>query len=686
MKKVNKFLSALLLSTGTLISLASCGMAINEPGSSSSDPEIQAIYQTYRDNGGTLSYEEWLASIKGEPGKDGVTPTIGENGNWWIGESDTGVKAEGTTPTVTINDDGYWVINGTVTTIKATGDKGKDGTSILTGKGAPEGTIGKDGDSYIDTDTFDYYVKADGVWGKSGNIKGNKGSKGEEGDRGLTGDTGRAGFIVKDADELAAAVGADNSYIILSKDISITEPLNVKYSVVIDLNGKTLTSTLTHEDDTDAEKYGYAFEISGKDANVSVKNGIIKSANDGAFSVKDGAMLTLANITVEAEYECAFCAKGATLSTESGKYTSRKGYVIGTSKENGYGDNAILIGGGEFNSQRVEGYSLGCGIYLANNDSLGITNGTFNITDGVGILARSGTTYVADEVVFNSTQSSGVPIFGTIGDCNALLYTGKDVVIHKGLGYPGGEPEVSAKDEWKFYVASVLSADALKAAIEDARYQIINLASDIDISERLDITRSVRIDLCGYTITMKDYTNESAVGVFNAGVDGTVHKIEVHIQNGKIDGTACTQEVDDGNNKECNPIIARNGAKIFLDNMTIEIDSITGACAFAFAKSDATDDTEREEDGKIDVNSGIYINNATEDYPYASGWKALTLNQSNVSSKLITVYSGTFTGMDPAKGDDSGLCTTFLPSTLSHTSTLVAGTTNTYVVKSIFAR
>lgn len=32
---------------------------------------------------------------KGEPGKDGLTPFIGSNGNWWIGGLDTGVKAAG---------------------------------------------------------------------------------------------------------------------------------------------------------------------------------------------------------------------------------------------------------------------------------------------------------------------------------------------------------------------------------------------------------------------------------------------------------------------------------------------------------------------------------------------------------------------------------------------------------------
>ncbi len=59
------------------------------------DAKIREIYNLYLENGGTLSYEEWLASIKGEDGADGLTPYIGGNGNWWIGETDTGVKAAG---------------------------------------------------------------------------------------------------------------------------------------------------------------------------------------------------------------------------------------------------------------------------------------------------------------------------------------------------------------------------------------------------------------------------------------------------------------------------------------------------------------------------------------------------------------------------------------------------------------
>ena len=52
------------------------------------------------------------------------------------------------------------------------GQDGVDGTSMLTGYGIPSATLGKDGDSYIDLNTWDYYIKENGVWALKGNIKG----------------------------------------------------------------------------------------------------------------------------------------------------------------------------------------------------------------------------------------------------------------------------------------------------------------------------------------------------------------------------------------------------------------------------------------------------------------------------------------------------------------------------------
>lgn len=58
--------------------------------------------------------EEWndlvdLVDLKGDPGKDGtdgITPHIGENGNWYLGETDTGVKAEAPSIDSTLTESG----------------------------------------------------------------------------------------------------------------------------------------------------------------------------------------------------------------------------------------------------------------------------------------------------------------------------------------------------------------------------------------------------------------------------------------------------------------------------------------------------------------------------------------------------------------------------------------------------
>ena len=68
----------------------------------------------------------------GQNGNDGLTPFIGDNGNWWIGTTDTGVKAQGEpgTPgqngndglTPFIGDNGNWWIGTTDTGVKAKGE------------------------------------------------------------------------------------------------------------------------------------------------------------------------------------------------------------------------------------------------------------------------------------------------------------------------------------------------------------------------------------------------------------------------------------------------------------------------------------------------------------------------------------------------------------------------------------
>ena len=72
--------------------LASCGTNKGDE----LEEDIRTVYASYvasAEKNGTepKTYEQWLAEIKGADGANGLTPFIGENGNWWIGDTDTGV-------------------------------------------------------------------------------------------------------------------------------------------------------------------------------------------------------------------------------------------------------------------------------------------------------------------------------------------------------------------------------------------------------------------------------------------------------------------------------------------------------------------------------------------------------------------------------------------------------------------
>lgn len=52
-------------------------------------PRGLSAYEIYKKEGGQLREEEWLKSL------NGLTPTIGENGNWFLGTVDTGLPSRG---------------------------------------------------------------------------------------------------------------------------------------------------------------------------------------------------------------------------------------------------------------------------------------------------------------------------------------------------------------------------------------------------------------------------------------------------------------------------------------------------------------------------------------------------------------------------------------------------------------
>ena len=103
----------------------------------------------------------------GTSGADGVTPHIGDNGNWYIGSTDTGKPSRG-----------------------VAGAKGSDGAN---GKDGAQGEKGADGITPSIGDNGNWYLGATDTGKPSRGEKGDIGEKGEKGDTGATGPTGPKG-------------------------------------------------------------------------------------------------------------------------------------------------------------------------------------------------------------------------------------------------------------------------------------------------------------------------------------------------------------------------------------------------------------------------------------------------------------------------------------------------------------
>jgi hypothetical protein len=132
-------------------------------------------------NAGSSSASSSLETIVGEKGDKGDQGEKGEKG-------DKGDKGD----------------NGIDGSAGQPGKDGKDGSSLLTGTSDPTDSIGNDGDSYINTSTFDYWTKSDGKWTYEGNIKGADGNPGSNGNDGVDGSS-----FLSDAGKPSSDLGKD---------------------------------------------------------------------------------------------------------------------------------------------------------------------------------------------------------------------------------------------------------------------------------------------------------------------------------------------------------------------------------------------------------------------------------------------------------------------------------------------
>ena len=129
----------------------------------------------------------------GADGEDGKTPFIGSNGNWWIGDTDTGVPATGNDGKDGV--DGAPGKDGADGKDGAPGKDGTDGKDGADGKDGVDGTDGKNGTNGKDGKTP--FIGSNGHWwiGTKDTGVPATGDDGKDGENGKNGEDGKTPFI-----------------------------------------------------------------------------------------------------------------------------------------------------------------------------------------------------------------------------------------------------------------------------------------------------------------------------------------------------------------------------------------------------------------------------------------------------------------------------------------------------------
>ena len=466
---------------------------------------------------------------------------------------------------------------------------------------------------------------------------------------------------------LQAAINAakDSQTVRLLADITLTEtavfPAGKKVS--INLQGHKITATGT------ALRINGTTEINSSKTGApdAAQTGMIVSTNNVAVAVGNNAKLSVFSGTLKGREGAVITgtSTGATIDVRGSKATliaTDNAVIAGNgSKRDGDPNNITIRNGTFIGSITTPGY-IACGIYAPWNDNVTVSGGTFNITNGAGIVARAGTVKVTSGT-FNCTGDGT----GWVGDSKNTVPCAA-LVFDKAANYPaltdasqilvsGGsfstDPAangatlaagyVAAPNESGMYkvekanpVAEIngVKYDTLSqaiAALED-KGGTIKLLQDINApSMNYKITENITIDLNGH-----DITGSGAEGVFYVYTSG-------HLT---ITGDGVITAVE--NNKAAIAVqVFSEKAKVTLEGGTYK-QQITN-------KDDPHFDLIYVYYGTAEIKGGTYEG-------FTPAW---TLNCRDDSYKAgtahITVTGGTFVGFDPANNTAEGEGTSFVP-------------------------
>ena len=509
------------------------------------------------------------------------------------------------------------------------------------------------------------------------------------------------------AKAIAAAAAGDT--VTLVGDCEASDEIDVSCNIILDLNGKTFTSTLPEK------SYKSALEAVGENASITVRDsgegGKIIS-NYYGLSAKLGGHLVMESGTIESHDAALtgnntagnmnFTVTGGTLTATEGPAIYMPGQVnlviTGGTLNGGISlrMGQVNISGGTINAvtknidSPAEYYSYSGnawfpdalyvigGTYNSDDETYGnslnlnITGGTFNCTNGQGsavaiydlgkVEQKMNVTISGDAVLTTDATSRNAYDVLSLGDIGVTSpktgYNNPEYVGKVNSTITGGTFSSDPSD----YVAAGYKATENSGNWTVEKITAEEAAAGIGDVYYLTLADAVAAAEAGDTVTLvSDNTTLTSSVEINKSITLDLNGKTIHYTGTTQDLTTQTHRalnVTDGN------VTIKNGAittTVAGTDYSTEFDAVvvkSGADVTLEDMNITINDAKGSclyvfDGGKATVKSGSYTNTNT------SGEKLL-MNQKDDKPQAIFVEGGTFDGRNPESGDNSGNPSTFL--------------------------
>ena len=168
---------------------------------------------------------------------------------------------------------------------------------------------------------------------------------------------------------------------------------------------------------------------------LTINSGVTVEAREFGLGVYHGSVLTVNGGTFTTE-------DNAVIGTNGTRITGNAGEAVGNNPN--YPSYTININGGTFTGNiisfdnEVNAPYIACGIYMANKGAVNITDGTFIINGGVGILLRGGSLDMQGGRIINNHIDGREN--GLVGDSHVMLISDEAIVVDKRASvYPAAD-------------------------------------------------------------------------------------------------------------------------------------------------------------------------------------------------------------------------------------------------------